>query len=44
MFCKLDSGTLVELTKGTIVPIDRKTMRGAFDNGDKKSPIHIVSA
>jgi predicted transposase YbfD/YdcC len=35
---------IVELSAGTIVAIDGKTMRGAFDGEDKKSPIHIVSA
>jgi predicted transposase YbfD/YdcC len=28
----------------SIVAIDGKTMRGAFDTDDKKSPVHIVSA
>lgn len=32
------------LAERSIVAIDGKTMRGAFDTDDKKSPIHIVSA
>lgn len=32
------------LSNRSIVAIDGKTMRGAFDTDDKKSPIHIVSA
>lgn len=32
------------LADRSIVAIDGKTMRGAFDTDDKKSPIHIVSA
>jgi predicted transposase YbfD/YdcC len=35
---------IAELAKRSIVAIDGKTMRGAFDGTDKKSPIHIVSA
>ena len=35
---------IAELADRTVVAIDGKTMRGAFDSDDKKSPIHIVSA
>lgn len=35
--------SLVNLTKGEIIPIDGKTIRGAKSNG-KKSPFHMVSA
>jgi len=35
---------IAALTDRSIVAIDGKTMRGAFDTEDKKSPIHIVSA
>lgn len=35
--------TLVKLTKGEVVAIDGKTIRGAKEHG-KKSPIHMVSA
>lgn len=31
-------------TKGDIIPIDGKTLRGSHDFGREKSPIHIVSA
>lgn len=33
-----------KLSARSVVAIDGKTMRGAFDTDDKKSPIHIVSA
>jgi len=36
-------GELVDLTKGEVVPIDGKTIRGA-KSGGKKSPFHMVSA
>lgn len=35
---------IAALGERSIVAIDGKTMRGAFDTEDKKSPIHIVSA
>lgn len=35
---------IATLADRSIVAIDGKTMRGAFDTDDKKSPIHIVSA
>ena len=35
--------TLVDLSKGEVIPIDGKTIRGAKSNG-KKSPFHMVSA
>jgi len=35
---------IAELASRSVVAIDGKTMRGAFDTDDKKSPIHIVSA
>lgn len=35
---------IAELAARSVVAIDGKTMRGAFDTDDKKSPIHIVSA
>lgn len=35
---------IATLSDRSIVAIDGKTMRGAFDTDDKKSPIHIVSA
>lgn len=35
---------ITELADRSVVAIDGKTMRGAFDTDDKKSPIHIVSA
>jgi len=35
---------IVSLEERSIVAIDGKTMRGAYNGEDKKSPIHIVSA
>jgi predicted transposase YbfD/YdcC len=35
---------IAALADRSVVAIDGKTMRGAFDTDDKKSPIHIVSA
>ena len=36
--------TLSELTAGTVVSIDGKTMRGSYQQSDKKSALHIVTA
>ncbi|SHI01519.1 ISAs1 family transposase [Clostridium grantii] len=35
---------IATLADRSVVAIDGKTMRGAFDTDDKKSPVHIVSA
>lgn len=35
---------IATLSERSVVAIDGKTMRGAFDSEDKKSPVHIVSA
>lgn len=36
--------SLCQLTAGEVVSIDGKTLRGSYDQGDKKAAIHMVSA
>jgi len=36
--------TLSEVTEGSVVAIDGKTIRGSYKQSDKKSALHIVSA
>jgi len=35
---------IAQITNGDIVPIDGKTLRSSYQDGDKKSAIHMVSA
>ena len=35
---------IVELTDGTVIPIDGKTMRGSYDRISEQSALHVVSA